>query len=146
MCLWIIFSNMKSDFFSQKNKDFLNYFFWMKSIKKKKTGANFLLFVANCGKILFYILILIYFFKYETIVRFDVYACLDCNCWKRITVNWYIMVQWRKSKKEVQYWNSGKVLNECELISWKQALEVQTPSQAGFLGPSFLGSPTHNIM
>ena len=76
---------MKSDFFSQKNKDFLNYFFWMKSIKKK-TGANFLLFVANCGKILFYILILIYFFKYETIVRFDVYACLDCNCWKRITV------------------------------------------------------------
>jgi hypothetical protein len=27
-----------------------------------------------------YILISIYFFKYETIVRFDVYACLECNC------------------------------------------------------------------
>ena len=51
----------------------------MKSIKKK-TIANFLLFVANCGKILFCILILIYFFEYETIVKFDVYACLDCNC------------------------------------------------------------------
>jgi hypothetical protein len=74
-------------FFFQKNKDFLNYLFWMKSIKKK-TDANFLLFVANWGKILFYILILIYFFKYETIVRFDVYACLDYNCWKRITVQW----------------------------------------------------------
>ena len=59
----------------------------MKAIKKK-TDANFLLFVANCGKILFYtLIILIYFFKYETIVRFDVYACLDCNCWKRITVD-----------------------------------------------------------
>ena len=57
----------------------------MKSIKKK-TGANFLLFVANCGKILFYISILIYFFRYETIIRFDVYSCLDCNCRKRITV------------------------------------------------------------
>ena len=71
----------------------------MKSIKKK-TDANFLLFVANCGKILFYILILIYFFKYETIVRFDVYACLDCNCWKRITV--YML----------EY---GQILNLCSL-------------------------------
>ena len=43
--------------------------------------------MANCGKILFYILILIIFFRYETTVRFDVYACLDCNCWKRITVD-----------------------------------------------------------
>ena len=34
------------------------------------------------------IFIFIYFYKYETIVRFDVYA-LDCNCWKRITVKWY---------------------------------------------------------
>ena len=68
MCLWIIFSNMKSDFFYQNNKDFLNCFFKMKSIKKK-TGANFQLVVVNCGKILFYNLILIYFFKYETIVR-----------------------------------------------------------------------------
>jgi hypothetical protein len=55
--------------------------------QKKKTGANSLLCVANCGKILFYILILINFFKYETIVRFDVYAGLDCNCLKRITVH-----------------------------------------------------------
>ena len=34
--------------------------------------------------------------------------------------------------------------NSCGLICWKQALEVQTPSQAGFWGPSFSGSPTHN--
>ena len=51
----------------------------MKCIKKK-TGANFQLVVVNCGKIIFYNLIFIYFFEYETIVRFDVYACLDCNC------------------------------------------------------------------
>ena len=57
----------------------------MKSIKKK-TSANFRLFVVNCDKILFYNLVFIYFFKYETIVRFYVYARLDCNCWKRITV------------------------------------------------------------
>ena len=63
----------------------------MKSIKKK-TGANFRLFVANCGKIVFYNLILTYFFEYETIVRFDVYACLDCNCWKRITVHCLIIL------------------------------------------------------
>jgi hypothetical protein len=62
------------------------FFKWNPS--KKKTSANFRLFVVNCGKILFYNLIFIYFFKYETIVRFDVYACLDCNCWKRITVQW----------------------------------------------------------
>ena len=64
----------------------------MKSIKKK-TSANFRLFVVNCGKILFYNLIFIYFFKYETIVRFDVYACLDCNCWKRITVQYVIKLE-----------------------------------------------------
>ena len=59
----------------------------MKSIKKK-TGANFLFLAMHCGKILLYILIFIYFFKYETIVRFDVYACLDCNCWKCIIVHY----------------------------------------------------------
>jgi hypothetical protein len=70
---------MKSDFFFSEEQGILKLFFLMKSIKKKK-GPNFLLFVANCGKILFYTLILINFFKYETIIRFDVYACLDCNC------------------------------------------------------------------
>jgi hypothetical protein len=77
MCLGLFFSNMKSDFFLKRTrlKIFLNEIH-----KKKKTGANFRLFVVNCGKIIFYNLIFIYIFKYETIVRFDVYACLDHNC------------------------------------------------------------------
>ena len=39
---------MKSDFFSQKNKDFQNYYFEMKSVKKKRQVP---FFVVNCGKI-----------------------------------------------------------------------------------------------
>jgi hypothetical protein len=68
---------MKNDFFFSKEQGFLKLFFLNEIHQKKRTGVNFLLFVANCGKILFYNLFIIYFSKCETIVRFDVYACLD---------------------------------------------------------------------
>ena len=119
----------------------------MKSIKKK-TGANFLLFVANCGKILFYILILIYFFKYETIVRFDVYACLDCNCWKRITVQWPANISYgcfanqkcqnsqcqKFEFKQCKLWNSSWVTYELTM----KGLDTVESLSAGARGSIFL--------
>ena len=65
-----------------------NHYLNLNEIHQKKDRCPFSTFCGKLCQIPFYIyiLILIYFFKYETIVRFDVYACLDCNCWKHITV------------------------------------------------------------
>ena len=71
------FSNMKSYFFLKRTMIF--WIIFLSEIHQTKKSANFQFFVVNCGKILFYILIFIYFSKYETIVIFDAYACLDCN-------------------------------------------------------------------
>ena len=75
------FSSKKSDFFFSKEQGF-----WKKMINEIHQKVPFLIY---CGKLWQNSRPLCYFTHQnwnKNGVRVDVYACLDCNCWKRITM------------------------------------------------------------